>query len=30
MACRAVPFEWIAGLALLYIASLYPLEWWLV
>jgi hypothetical protein len=27
---RAVPFELIAGLALLYIACLYPLEWWLV
>lgn len=25
-----VPFEWIAGLALLYVACLYPLEWWLV
>ena len=27
---RAVPFEIIAGLALLYVASLYPLEWWIV
>ena len=27
---RPVPFEWIAGLALLYVACLYPLEWWLV
>ena len=26
----AVPFEIVAGLALLYIACLYPLEWWLV
>lgn len=27
---RPVPFELIAGLALLYIACLYPAEWWLV
>jgi ABC-2 type transport system ATP-binding protein len=27
---RAIPFEVIAGLALLYIACLYPLEWWVV
>lgn len=26
----AVPFEVVAGLALLYVACLYPLEWWLV
>lgn len=26
----AVPFEIVAGLALLYIACLYPLDWWLV
>ena len=27
---RPVPFEIIGGLALLYIAALYPLDWWLV
>lgn len=27
---RPVPFEVIAGLALLYVACLWPLEWWLV
>ncbi len=27
---RAVPFEIIAALAILYIACLYPLEWWVV
>jgi len=27
---RAVPFEIIAGLGILYVATLYPLDWWLV
>ena len=27
---RAVPFEIIAGLGILYVAALYPLDWWLV
>jgi len=26
----AVPFEWIAAIGLLYVACLYPLDWWLV
>lgn len=26
----AIPFEWIAAIGLLYVACLYPLDWWLV